>query len=198
MYVQVEKPKKNKSLVVENSIAQKKNNGKQCVSFVNNRSESIAQGMVVQRVHSQANWIAMNNYGTAGEEVEKAFTKVGYVAGAALQSKIISLIKSGGFGSSLFGHSSSSADKDAGTQGDTYKKIEECKKYLIQWAEKNPYSTSNTTIGSGYKVTEEVREQHKKNKQQKSELRKNEKRQQWEQNKKGGGGGWFDDVFFKK
>jgi hypothetical protein len=40
MYVQVERPKENKSKAVANSVAQKKSNGKQSFGFVDNRPEA--------------------------------------------------------------------------------------------------------------------------------------------------------------
>lgn len=43
MYEQVEKPKKNKSRTVANSVAQKRSNGKQGFGVVDNRTEAVAQ-----------------------------------------------------------------------------------------------------------------------------------------------------------
>lgn len=145
-------------------VAQKKNLHKQGLELLDNRQRNFTKGLVTQRVHSNANWIAMNNYGSAGNEVETAFTKVGYTAGPQLEKLIISLIHTGGYGATLFGHSSSSADKDAGKQGDTDKKIRACKEYLITWAESHDPSSSSVTTHSGYKVTEEEKKEHVKKK----------------------------------
>jgi hypothetical protein len=51
MYVQVKKPKENKSRAVANSVTQKKSNVKQSFGFVDNRPKSNAQ----KKIQSQAN-----------------------------------------------------------------------------------------------------------------------------------------------
>lgn len=160
-------------------VTQKKSLHKKGLELLDNRPENIVKGLVRQRVHSTANWIAMNNYGSAGSEVETAFTKAGYTAGKKLEQLIVSLIRSGGYGGTLFGHSSSSADKDAGKQGDTDKKIRECKEYLIAWAESHPPSSSSVTTHSGHQVTEEEKKGHAKKKSDKKAQIKRDKKSEF-------------------
>lgn len=164
MYMPTEKKSGCRGKVGAKFVTQKKNTHKQGLELLDNRPENVAKGFVTQRVHSNANWIAMNNYGSAGKEVEAAFTKAGYTAGAKLGELIVSLIRSNGFGKTLFGHSSSSADKDAGRQGHTDEDIRECKEFLITWAESHAPSSSSVKTHSGYHVTEEEKKGHAKKK----------------------------------
>lgn len=53
MYVQVEKPKENKSRAIANSVAQKKSSEKQGFGFVDNRPETVAQKKLQQVVSNR-------------------------------------------------------------------------------------------------------------------------------------------------
>lgn len=75
MYVQVEKPKENKGKAVANSIAQKKNNMKQWVGFVDNRPEAIEQR---KRQKSFKNSVQEKTecklFGMSDDSIEKQFS----------------------------------------------------------------------------------------------------------------------------
>lgn len=74
MYVQVEKPKENKSRGVASSVAQKKSGGKQGFGFVDNRPEAIAQGNLQKIINNSpqakqaAQLEAMTNYYSASQQ----------------------------------------------------------------------------------------------------------------------------------
>ena len=53
MYAQMEKPKENKSRAVANSVAQKKNNGKQGFGFADNRPEVVSPQKLQQSIISK-------------------------------------------------------------------------------------------------------------------------------------------------
>lgn len=125
---------------------------------------------IIQRVYEAENWENMKTYngGSAAKEVTDAFQKADYTI-HEMDGVIIGALKKSDLSQDLWGHAS--GDNTQGKQGDTDRKIQAAKNWLIQWASQNKKgsSTNNSKTGVSEKKMKESKDAKIKKETEKQE-----------------------------
>lgn len=138
------------------------------------------QTIILQRQYEQANWKAMNEYnsGSAGKAVSDAFNKAGYTIDE-IPRLVIGLMGRNGFGKDRFGHGT--GDDTQGQQGDTTPKIEECKRFLIDWAIRNPKGQQEKKQNNSRALSEKKQNEARVKKEKEKKKKKEKKHDLYEE-----------------